>query len=114
MVCSERVCSPFSLTGRSRAVGREQLCLNVLVAGKLVEPGDNEIGLAEPVPVAAASSLSLRENVESEMEPTIQLVLPLLGQAAWADNQAPLQIAARNHLFHQEAGHDRPPGAGVV
>jgi hypothetical protein len=48
------------------------------------------------------------------VEAAIQLVLPLLGETARADNEASLQIVARDHLLHQEAGHDGLARTGVV
>ena len=66
------------------------------------------------LPVDRGFELVVRENVELEVEAAIQLVLPLLGQTARADDEASLQIAARDHLLHQEAGHDGLAGARVV
>ena len=48
------------------------------------------------------------------MEPAVQLVLPLLGEAARADDQAALQVAAGDQLLDQQPGHDRLAGAGVI
>ncbi len=43
------------------AIGRLKLLLHIFVTGELVEPGDYQVGLQEPVagPKGAASSLSL-------------------------------------------------------
>ncbi len=41
------------------AVGGRELVRHVLVVGELVEAGDDEVVLQEPLPVRAASSLSL-------------------------------------------------------
>ena len=40
------------------------------------------------------------------MEAAIQLVLPLLGQVARADDEAALQVAASDQLLHEQPGHD--------
>ena len=48
------------------------------------------------------------------MEAPIELVLPLFGEAAGANDEATLKIAARDQLLHQESGHDRLPCTRVV
>ncbi len=48
------------------------------------------------------------------MEAPVELVLPLLGQAAGADDEAALQVAAGDELLDEEPGHDGLAGAGVV
>ena len=48
------------------------------------------------------------------MEPAAQLVLPLLHEGAWADDQAAFEVAARDQLLDQEAGHDRLAGPGII
>ena len=96
------------------AVGRLELLLHVLVARELVEPGDDEVGLQEPVAGARGLELVVGEDLERQVEAAVELVLPLLGQAARADDQAALQVAAGDQLLDQQAGHDRLAGAGVV
>ena len=70
--------------------------------------------LEKPVARAGRFELVVGENVERQVEATVQLVLPLLDQAAGAHDQAPLQVAARDQLLDQQPGHDRLAGAGVV
>jgi hypothetical protein len=89
------------------------LGLQVLVSGELVEPGDHEVRLGEPVS-AGRLQLVVGQDLEGQMEPPRQLVLPLLGEAARADDEAALEVAPGDQLLHQEAGHDRLPGARVV
>ena len=48
------------------------------------------------------------------MEAAVELVLPLLGEAARADDQAALEVAAGDQLLDQQPGHDRLAGAGIV
>jgi len=48
------------------------------------------------------------------VESSAQLVLPLLGEAAGADDEAALEIAASDQFLDEEAGHDRLAGAGIV
>ena len=66
------------------------------------------------LPVRAASSLSLVRISNGRWKRRYELVLPLLGEAARADDQAALQVAAGDQLLDQQPGHDRLAGAGVV
>ena len=66
------------------------------------------------LPVARRLELVVGEDLEVQVEAAAQLVLPLLGQAAGADHEAALQVAAHDELLHQQAGHDRLARAGVV
>ena len=74
------------------AIRRLELVLDILVAGELVEPGDGEAGFEEPVAGARRLKLVVRQDVERQMEPAVKLVLPLLGEAAGADDETPLQV----------------------
>ena len=96
------------------AVRRLELLLHVLVARELVETGDDQVGFEEPVAGARGLELVVGEDLERQVEAAVELVLPLLGQAARADDEATLQIAARDQLLDQQPGHDRLAGAGVV
>ena len=96
------------------AVRRLQLGLHVLVARQLVEAGDDEVVLEEPVAGNGRRELVVGEDLEVQVEAAAQFVLPLLGQAAGADHEAALQVPAHDELFHQQAGHDRLARAGVV
>jgi hypothetical protein len=44
----------------------------------------------------------------------VEFVLPLFGQAAGADDQAALQVAAGDQFLDEQAGHDGLAGARVV
>ena len=48
------------------------------------------------------------------MKASVQLVLPLLGQTARADDETPLQVAPRDQFLHEEPGHDGLAGSWVV
>ena len=48
------------------------------------------------------------------MEAPIKLVLPLLGEAAGADDEAALQVAAGDQLLDQQPRHDGLAGARIV
>ena len=96
------------------AIRRLELLLHVLVARELVETGDDQVGLQEPVAGARGFELVVGENLEGQMEAAVELVLPLLGEAARADDEAALQVAAGDQLLDQQARHDRLAGARVV
>ena len=96
------------------AIPGAQLGLDLLVAGQLVQPRDGQVVFQEPVAAARRLQLVVGQDVERQIEAAVQLVLPLLDQAAGADDQAALQIAARDQLLDQQAGHDRLAGAGVI
>ena len=70
--------------------------------------------LEEPVAGAGRLELVVGEDLEWQVEALEELVLPLLGEAAGADHQAALQVAAGDQLLHQQAGHDGLAGARVV
>ena len=69
------------------AVGRLELLLHVFVARELVEAGDDEVGFEEPVAGARRFQLVVGEDLERQMESAVEFVLPLLGQAAGADDR---------------------------
>ena len=108
------LCASSQTTRSQRQSGRLELLLHVLVAGELVEPGDDQVGLEEPVAGAGGFELVVGQDLEGQVEAAVELVLPLLGQAARADDQAALQVAAGDQLLDEQAGHDRLAGAGVV
>ena len=95
-------------------VRRLQLLLHVLVARQLVQTGNDQVGLDEPVSGAGGFQLVVGQDLERKLESTVQLVLPLLGEAAGADDQAPLQVAAGDQFLDQQARHDGLARAGVV
>ena len=93
------------------AIRRLQLLLHVLVARQLVEPGDDEVGFQEPIAGARRFQLVVGQDFERQMEAAVQLVLPLLGEAAGADDEAALEIAAGDQLLDQQPRHDGLAGA---
>ena len=96
------------------AVRSAELFLDVFVAGKLVEPRDGEVVLEEPVAGAGRFELVVGEDLEGQVEPTVQLVLPLLGEAAGTNDKATVQVAACDQLLDEQPRHDRLAGAGIV
>ena len=96
------------------AIGRSKQGLQIFAAGQFVQPGDGEIVFQEPIAGAGRFQLVVGEDVERQLKAAMQLVLPLLGQAPGAYDQAALQVAAHDQFLHQQPGHDGLAGAGVV
>ena len=96
------------------AVGRAQFLLQLFVTRQLVEARDDQIALQEPVAGTRRGRLVVGEDLEVQVEALVQLILPLLGQAAGTHHQTALQIAAGDQFLHQQSGHDRLAGAGIV
>ena len=63
-----------------------ELLLNVLVARQLVEAGDDQVVLEEPVAGPSGLELVVGENVEGKLKAAVELVLPLLREAPGADD----------------------------
>ena len=95
-------------------IGRLQLQLHILIASEFVEPRDNEIGFQEPIAGPRRFELVVGQDFERQIETAIELVLPLLGEAPGADDQAALQITASDQLLDQEPRHDGLARAGIV
>ena len=91
-----------------------QLLLNVLVARELIQPGNDEIGFQEPVSCARCFELVVRQDVEGQVEPTVELILPLLRETTGTDDQTPLQITASDQLLDEQPRHDGFAGARVI
>ena len=72
------------------------------------------VSIEEPVAGASGFELVVGQDLERQLESAVQLVLPLLGEAAGADDQAPLQVAAGDQLLDQQPRHDGLARAGVV
>ena len=107
-------CAPRRTTMRSQS-RRRQLRLHVLVARELVEARDDAGAFsANGLPVREASILSRVRISNVEVELGVQLVLPLLDQAARATIRQRCEVAADDQLLDEQPGHDRLAGAGVV
>ena len=81
------------------AIRRLQLLLDILVAGELVEPGNDEVGFQEPVAGARRFELVVRQNFEGQLEPAVELILPLLRETTGTDDETPLQVSAGDQLL---------------
>src|SRR3989442_14324269 len=68
-------------------VGEAKLFLQVVVAGKLVEARDHQVDIIKGVAAARLLDLFAREQGEGEAKLLEHLVLPLLDEAAWCDDQ---------------------------
>jgi len=95
-------------------VGLLQLGLDVLVAAELVESGDDERVFVEPVAGPGGFELVVGHDLEGQVEPAVEFVLPLLDKVAWADDEASLQVTPGDQLLDEEPGHDGLPGSGVI
>ena len=96
------------------AVRCAELLLHVLVARQLIQARDGEVVFQGPVARSGGFKLFVGQDLEGEMEEPTKLVLPLLGQAAGTDDEAAIQVAAREQLLDKETGHDGLARAGIV
>ena len=71
-------------------VGLLELDLRVLVAAELVETTNDQSVLAEPVAGACGFDRVICHDVERQVEPAVEFVLPLLDKTAGANDQTPL------------------------
>ena len=67
--------------------------------GSACQAAHDQVRLQEPVPGARRFQLPVRQNLERELKSPVEFILPLLGQAARADHEAALQIAAAISSF---------------
>ena len=95
-------------------LGLLELGLQLLVAGQLIHPGDQEGVGVEDVEVDVGVDELVGQQVEPQPELEEQLVLPLLDQPARGDDQALADVVAQQEFFDVEPGHDGLAGAGVI
>jgi len=86
------LCASSQTTRIPTAIGRLKLQLNVFIAGKLIQPGDGKIRFKKPVAGASGFELVVGEDFKGQMKAAVKLILPLLREAARADDQTTLQI----------------------
>ncbi len=91
-----------------------EFLLDILIATELVESADGQRVLKKPVPCPRGFKLVVRHDLERQMKPAVQFVLPLLGEIARTDDEAMLQVAAGDQLLHEQPGHDRLAGTWVI
>ena len=75
--------------------------LYLLVARQLVEAGNDQVGFEKPVAGARRFELVVGEDLEGQMKAAKQLVLPLFGQTAGADDEAALQVAPGDQFLDE-------------
>lgn len=81
-----------------------ELVLHAFVAREFVETGDNKVIFKEPIAGTRRFELVIGQNFEGQLKAEVKLVLPLLGQAARADDKTTLQVAARNQFLNEQSG----------
>src|SRR5207248_3011506 len=96
------------------AVGDLEFQLDIVVARQLIEPSDHQVRFKKPVAGPGCFKLVVGQNLKRQMEASIKLVLPLLGEATRADDQATVKVAAGDQFLHQKAGHDCLTGARII
>ena len=74
-------------------IGNRKLGLYVFIARELVQARDYQVALKEPVSGAGGFKLVVGQDLEGELEAPVELILPLLSKAAWADHEAATQVA---------------------
>jgi hypothetical protein len=95
-------------------IGRGQPRLEVLVAGQVVEPRDQQVTLCEWVADARRLDHVAGEDLERQTELGPELVLPLLDQASGRDDEAAFDVTSERQLLAEQAGHDGLTGTWVV
>lgn len=78
------------------AVGGTKLVLHIFISRQLVQPGNRKIVLKEPVAGAGGFEFVIGKDLERQVEAAVHFILPLLSQAAGADDETALEIAARD------------------
>ena len=91
-----------------------ELLLHVFVAREFVETGDDEVVFEEPVAGTRRFELVVGQDFERKLEAAVKFILPLLGQAAGADDEAALQVAAGDQFLDEQPGHDGLACTGIV
>ena len=79
--------------------GHPELGLDIGIPRELVEAGDDEIVFDEPVPGSGRFEVVVGDDLEGQVELVAHLILPLFGKAAGADDEAPLDIGARDEFL---------------
>lgn len=91
-----------------------QFFLNGIVAGQLVQPRDGKAGLLKGVARNGGFQTVAGQDFKTKVKLAKKLILPLLGKAAGADDQAALEIATGYQFLDKQARHDGLARAGVV
>jgi hypothetical protein len=86
-----------------------ELLLHILVARQLVQTGNDEVLFQEPVASTRRFQLVVGQDIKGQLKAPVEFALPLFSQAARADDEAALQIAAHGGVGLQgfEYAHRR-------
>ena len=87
-------------------VGLLELDLHILVAAQFVEPGNEKRDLLEGVPCAGSLETIIGQDLEGEVKPTVEFILPLVHEVSRAHDHTAIQITPDHQFFDEEAGHD--------
>ena len=91
-----------------------EFLLHFRAAGELVQPRDAQVGFLKGVAGDGGGQAVVGEDLKAQVELLVELVLPLFGQIARADDQAAAHIAADHQFLDEQAGHDGLARAWVV
>ena len=72
------------------------------------------LAFQEPVAGACRFELVVRQDVEGQVEPAVELVLPLLRETAGTHDETPLQVSAGDQLLDEQPRHDGLARARVI
>ncbi len=95
-------------------VGLLQVGQQLVAAGQLVHPGDEQRVRQEHLAVKSRLDHGPGQNLEPKAELVVQLVLPLLHQRSGSHDQATGQVAAQEQLLDVQTAHDRLAGTRIV
>jgi len=96
------------------AIRALQFLLRIFIPRKFVEPRYDEVVFHEPVSATGRLQFVIGEYFKGEMEPPIELVLPLFRQTTRADDETALQVAADDQFSDEKPRHDCLAGTGVI
>jgi hypothetical protein len=79
-----------------------------------VETHDETVLLDKWIAGDGSFDLITSQNVEAQPEFLGHLVLPLLDQTSWRDDQTALKIATDQEFLDEQSRHDGLAGAGII
>ena len=95
-------------------VGHGKLGLQLLAPRQLIKSSDEQVSFLERVARSCGLDHVAAQDVEAKVELVEQLLLPLLDQASWCDDEAAVEIATKHQLADVQPGHDRLARTRVV
>jgi hypothetical protein len=94
--------------------GLRELRSCVVITRELVQPRYHQRHFGENVATSRRFKSIVSQNVKGQLEPLVELVLPLLDQIAWAHNKTPANVSTDHQLLDEKTGHNSLAGAGIV